>query len=168
MNVNRSSSGPDLSDLPANFTTWYYASQYFNPHAGADVHVIATYEYNNEAGMVAFEYENGTVFLSSPHPEYEEDSDRDDTDFGDYLEDPDSEWDLLLSVSIWLIETSPYVPTSTITTIPSATSTTTSTNITTTTNELEGESLDLPLIVGATTSIAILGVVLPILYRRRN
>ena len=94
MNTNQSSTGPDLSDFPDNFSTLYYASQFFTAPYGTSFHRIATYDHNDMAGMIASEYGYGTVFLSSPHPEYEEDSDRDDTTFGDELEDPDSEWDL--------------------------------------------------------------------------
>ncbi|MHA1637783.1 MAG: BPL-N domain-containing protein, partial [Candidatus Thorarchaeota archaeon] len=110
MNINQSSTGPDLSDCSANCSTMYYASQSFVPLPGTSVYTIATYESNERAGMVACEYENGTVFLSSPHPEYEENDDRDGTIFGDDLDDPDSEWNLLLRVSTWLIEASVVEP----------------------------------------------------------
>jgi glutamine amidotransferase-like uncharacterized protein len=153
MNVNKSSTGPDLSDCPANISTMYYASQYFSPRAGVDVHIVATYEYNGEAGMVAFEYENGTVFLSSPHPEYEEDSDRDDTTFGESHDDPESEWDLLFRVSKWLIEAS-YVETS----IPTTTPTPTITN----------SSIDLSLIALASTGGVIVVLTVVLLYRRMH
>ncbi|MBN2228612.1 MAG: hypothetical protein JW779_03390 [Candidatus Thorarchaeota archaeon] len=108
MHVNLSSTGPDLSNLTENFTTMYYNSQYFSPRYGfeSSIQTIATYESNGRAGMIAFPYGNGTVFLSSPHPEYEEDDDRDDTTFGDDLTDPDSEWELMFRVSKWLVETS--------------------------------------------------------------
>jgi glutamine amidotransferase-like uncharacterized protein len=106
MHINRSSTGPDLSDCPENVTTMYYGSQYFVPGASFPVHTIATYDYNDQPGMIAFEHENGTVFLSSPHPEYEENSDRDDTTFGNGQDDPDSEWDILFRVSKWLIDAS--------------------------------------------------------------
>ncbi len=153
MNINQSSTGPALSDCPDNITTCYYASQYFIPSAGTNVHIIASYEYNGEAGMVAFEYGNGTVFLSSPHPEYEEDNDRDDTTFVDYLDDPESEWDLLFRVSKWLVEASIVEPTGPTTpTIP------------TTTNN----ALDLPLIVVASTGCVIVVLTLAVLYRRRH
>jgi len=150
MNVNQASTGPDLSDCPANISTMYYGSQYFSPSEDADVHVIASYEYNGEAGMVALEYENGTVFLSSPHPEYEENGDRDDTSFADYLDDPDSEWDLLFRVSKWLIEASYVEPSSTPT--PTGTS----------------NNLDLPLIVGATTGGVLVVLTVAFLYRRMH
>ena len=67
---------------------------------------ICTYTDTGFAGMIAFEYGNGTVFLSSPHPEYEEGSMRDGTDFWDSIPDPDSEWDLMLKVCQWLLEES--------------------------------------------------------------
>ena len=112
MNINQSSAGPDLSDFPVNCSTMYYGSQYFAPLPGASVHTIATYEYNDEAGMIACEYGNGTAFFSSPHPEYEEDGARDGTSDYDYLNDPDSEWELLFRVSKWLIEASIVEPSS--------------------------------------------------------
>ncbi|MFW9926922.1 MAG: BPL-N domain-containing protein [Candidatus Thorarchaeota archaeon] len=150
MNVNQSSTGPELSDWSANFATMYYGSWYFSPRADFPVHVVATYEYNDEAGMIAFEYGNGTVFLSSPHPEYEEDDDRDDTTDYDYLEDPDSEWDLLFRVSKWLIEAS-YVEQTTPTT-PTPTPT--------------PSELDLPLIAIASTGIVVVALTVAVLYRR--
>ena len=152
MNVNQFSTGPELSDCPVNISTMYYASQYFAPRAGTDVHIIATYEYNDAAGMVAFEYENGTVFLSSPHPEYEEDSDRDNTTSYDYLDDPESEWDLLFRVSKWLIEAS------TVESIGPTTPTPTPTTIT----------LDLPLLAVASTGGVIVVLAVVYLYRRMH
>jgi len=153
MNVNQSSTGPELSDCPASFATMYYGSQYFDPREGTDVHIIATYEYNGEAGMVAFEYGTGTVFLSSPHPEYEEDDNRDDTTFGDDLDDPDSEWDLLFRVSKWLIEASYVEPSGTTTTTPTTT---------------VAAALDLTLIAVASAGAAIVVLTVVVLYRRGN
>ena len=158
MNINKSSTGPDLSELPSNFTTMYYGSQYFTPKLGTSVHTIATYEYNGKAGMIALEYGNGTVFISSPHPEYEEDDDRDDTTFGDDLDDPDSEWPLLFRVSKWLIEASYIEPSSSTTT-----TTTTATNTNTT-----SITLDLPLIVVASTGGVIVVLIVVAFYRRMH
>ncbi len=163
MFTNQLSIGPELSDSPANFSTMYYASQYFAPTLGTTVHNVATYEPDGRAGMIAFEYGNGTVFLSSPHPEYEEDSDRDDTTFVDDLDDPDSEWDLLFRVSKWLIEASYVEP---VSTTPTTTTTTTTTTATTNTTAATTLPFDLPLI--AVTSIGGVIVVLTVvvLYRR--
>lgn len=163
MITNQSSAGPNLTNYSAEISTMYYASQYFDPYPGTSVHTIATYEHNGYAGMIAFEYEYGTVFLSSPHPEYEEDSDRDDTTFGDDLEDPDSEWDLLLRVSKWLIEASYGEP---------STSTTTSSTETTTSNTTSSSStssnLDITLIAVASTGIVTVVFVVAVFYRRWN
>ena len=162
MYTNQSSLGPDLSSYPANFSTMYYASQYFAPNPGVSVHTVARYGPFGVAGMIAFEYGHGTVFLSSPHPEYEEDSDRDDTDFGDDLEDPDSEWDLLFEVSKWLIDASVYEPPTTTTSTVSVTTST----LTNTTPTSTGEYLDITLIsLVSVGSILIVGSV-AILYRK--
>jgi hypothetical protein len=56
--------------------------------------------------MIAFNYGNGTVFLSSPHPEYEEGNMKDGTDLWDLYSDPDSEWGLMLRICEWLLEES--------------------------------------------------------------
>ena len=147
MNINQSSTGPDLSDLPENLTTMYYASQYFTPQYGTTFHTIAMYDYNDRAGMIASKYGNGTVFLSSPHPEYEEDDDRDDTTFGDIHDDPDSEWELLFRVSKWLIEASIVeCPTSTPTPTP----------------------LNIPLIAVAGTGCVTIVIVVAIFLRKKT
>lgn len=106
VNVNHTSSGPDLSNEPDSYLTMYWASAYFYSSDMSDIIPITTYAYNDKPGMIALMYGDGTVFLSSSHPEYEEDSTRDGTNDYDYLNDPDSEWNLLLKVSHWLIDAS--------------------------------------------------------------
>lgn len=149
---NRSSTGPDLANSPDNYTTMYYASQYFIPNEGVDVQVVATFE-SGKAVMITFEYGYGTVFLSSPHPEYEENDDRDGTSEFDYLDDPDSEWDFLQRITEWLIESSSDEPTSTTTNQIDTTTTTTN-------------ALELPLIALTTSGVVIVVIVVGILYRR--
>jgi hypothetical protein len=53
--------------------------------------------------MIAFESGDGRVFLSSPHPEYEEGNLNDGTDYFDRLNDPDSEWLFMLAITQWLL-----------------------------------------------------------------
>ncbi len=106
MHINCLSTGPDLSGCPENVSVLYWGSQYFEPWAGASMIPIARYDYNGKAGMVAFRHHKGTVFLSSPHPEYEEGSDWDGTPAYDGLNDPDSEWSILFQVAKWLVEAS--------------------------------------------------------------
>jgi glutamine amidotransferase-like uncharacterized protein len=106
MNVNRESTGPDLADEPESYTLFYEASGYFISDNMTGIIPICTYTDTGFAGMIAFEYGNGTVFLSSPHPEYEEGTMRDNTDFWDTNPDPDTEWNLMLKVCLWLLEES--------------------------------------------------------------
>ncbi|MFW9918008.1 MAG: BPL-N domain-containing protein [Candidatus Thorarchaeota archaeon] len=106
MTLNTTCHGPNLSDMPENFSTLYWGSSYFVPDEGFDYIPIARYSEGNGPGMIAFTYGYGNAFLSSPHPEYEEGISRDDTnDFDAYI-DPDTEWDFLLRIAIWQIESS--------------------------------------------------------------
>ncbi|MFW9938245.1 MAG: BPL-N domain-containing protein [Candidatus Thorarchaeota archaeon] len=106
MTINRNSEGPDLSDQPENCTTLYWGSGYFIANDMSKIIPITFYPGSDESGMIAFKYGSGAVFLSSPHPEFEENDNRDGTTRFDSYNDPDSEWDLLLQVSIWLVNTS--------------------------------------------------------------
>jgi glutamine amidotransferase-like uncharacterized protein len=103
VNVNRESTGPDLSDEPESYTVFYESSGYFLADNMTGIIPICTYTDSGLAGIIAFEYGNGTVLLSSLHPEYEEGSLRDGTDFWDTIPDPDSEWNLMLKTTLWLL-----------------------------------------------------------------
>lgn len=106
MNVNTTCGGPDLSEIPDSFETLYWGSSYFTPDVGFEYIPLARYNENDGPGMIAFEYQAGNVFLSSPHPEYEEGSMRDDTAEFDEFDDPDTEWNFLLQIAIWQVESS--------------------------------------------------------------
>ena len=105
ISVNLESDGPDLSSQPENLTTTYWDSGYFSDY-DEDVTIIANYAGTDLPAMIAYEKWNGTVFLSTLHPEFEENDSRNNSTFFDTLDDPDSEWGLMLSVSRWLIEES--------------------------------------------------------------
>ena len=51
--------------------------------------------------MVAFEYGWGRVFLIGPHPEWEEDSDRDGFEPWPEHDDRGSDWPLMRNVTYW-------------------------------------------------------------------
>lgn len=109
MIVNTNSTGPDLSNEPSTYEILYWNSGYFyssNATYMSTVIPIILYTQNNEPAMIAFKFGNGTVFLSHPHPEYEENGVLDGIDQFDYHNDPDSEWNLLLKVSLWLVQAS--------------------------------------------------------------
>lgn len=154
--VNRSSTGPDLSSEPENYTTLYWGSSYFYGTGMADAIPIMTYQTSGEAAMIVCRYELGTVFLSSPHPEYEEGDARDGTSIFDDLNDPDSEWGLLLKVSIWLVDVAG-------TELPGTTTTTTTNGFPSI--PTDSENSEFPLII-ATLSIGIVAIVVVLLRRR--
>ncbi|MHA1959038.1 MAG: BPL-N domain-containing protein [Candidatus Thorarchaeota archaeon] len=105
MTLNVNSTGPDFSDMSETFTVMNWGSGPFT-NITDDVIPIATYPQNGRPGMIAFPYGRGSVFLSSPHPEFEEESDRDGTTDFDELDDPDSEWPIMLRVACWLLDSS--------------------------------------------------------------
>jgi hypothetical protein len=109
VSINHDSTGPDLSDMPENLTVLFRTGRYIIPYEGQELIYIANYTHSNLPAMVASFYGEGTVFISSPHFEYEEDSPRDGTDYMDSYEDPDSEWPFLLTICQWLIASSPTV-----------------------------------------------------------
>ena len=109
MDVNINSTGPDLSSVSSTYDVLYWSSGAFyssNATYMSTVIPILLYTQTSEPGMIVCKYGNGTVFLSFPHPEYEENSARDGTDQFDHYNDPDSEWMLLMKVSLWLVEAS--------------------------------------------------------------
>ena len=104
VNVNTASTGPDLSEEPNSYTLFYEASGYFDADNMTGIIPIATYTDTGFPCMIAFQCGEGRVFLSSPHPEYEEGSARDGTDFWDSIPDPESEWNFMSKICQWLLE----------------------------------------------------------------
>jgi len=118
--INRDCTGPDLSDMPETMSTLFRTGRYFVADPGQEMIVIARYTYNDLPAMIATHYGEGTVFLSSPHFEYEENGDRDGTDYMDRYDDPDSEWAFMLRITQWLLDDSPTVLNATTWPIPIA------------------------------------------------
>jgi hypothetical protein len=109
VSINTDCTGPDSSQMPEKLSVLFEEGRYFVPHEGQDIICIANYTHRNVPAMIAAEYGEGNLFLSSPHFEYEENSDRDGTDYMDVYDDPDSEWPLLLTITRWLVDSSPTV-----------------------------------------------------------
>jgi glutamine amidotransferase-like uncharacterized protein len=107
MILNRESTGPDLSDEPETYQTCIWGSSSFTAEGVPGYTVIANYSQIDLPGMILYRFGNGTVFLSSPHPEFEENSDRDGTSSFDYLDDPDSEWGFLQKIARYLVDAPP-------------------------------------------------------------
>ncbi len=104
VNVNRDCTEPDLSEEPPSYTLLYEASGYFELDNMTGISTIASYVDLDLPCMISFEYGDGKIFLSGPHPEYEEGSMRDNEEAWDTLVDPDSEWDFMLKICNWLLD----------------------------------------------------------------
>ena len=104
INIERSVIGtilPKNTNDTISLLSW--SPGYFKSYGSTQYITIATYPENGLAAMVCFNLGAGRVFISSPHPEHEEESTRDGTDYYDYLDDPDSEWHILRSITEWLV-----------------------------------------------------------------
>ena len=95
----------DFSQEPTTHSIMYYGGPYFETEGVDGVTTLATYSSNGMPAMIAFEYEQGRVFLTGPHPEWEEDSFRDGCVWDNHLEEDGSEWELCKAVSLWLAPT---------------------------------------------------------------
>ena len=104
MNVNTSAIGPDLSQESNSYDIFYESSGYFEADDWTGITPICSYTDSGLPCMITFEYSSGRVFLSSPHPEYEEGTMRDGTEGWDTMTDPDSEWDFMLKICQWLLK----------------------------------------------------------------
>jgi glutamine amidotransferase-like uncharacterized protein len=110
--INTTNDLVDLSQEPSVHSIMYYGGPYFETDGVANVTTIATYSFNDMPAMIAFEYLNGRVFLTGPHPEWEEDSFRDGSIWDNNLDENGSEWELCKKVSLWLAAGSPQPTTS--------------------------------------------------------
>jgi glutamine amidotransferase-like uncharacterized protein len=100
--LNKSNGIIDFTNEPDTHSIMYYGGPYFETEGMNGITTIATYSFNGKPAMIAFEYEQGRVFLTGPHSEWEEDSFRDGCVWDNHLEDDGSEWQLCKDVSTWL------------------------------------------------------------------
>ncbi|UCC11466.1 MAG: hypothetical protein JSW02_08940 [candidate division WOR-3 bacterium] len=86
-------------------TAWivYCYGPTFEPHSGSDIDILGVYHINQKPAMVAFSYGSGRVFVIGPHPEFEEDDDRDGVDFCESFDDRGSDWDIMENAVMWCL-----------------------------------------------------------------
>ena len=90
---------------PPVHTTLYYGGPAFYPDAGVEIQTFATWDaFEDAPAIIGLDYGDGRVLLLGPHPEIEEDSDRDGTGFGSSFDDAGSEWGLLWTATDWVLD----------------------------------------------------------------
>ena len=156
---------PTLTEMQTEIETLYRVTRYFVASEGQEIIPIGTYDVNDEVGMFCCHYGSGCAFLSGLSPEFEENSARDGTDFRDELDDPDSEWPLMLEISKWLVEESEWNLPET-TTESSALTTSITSNTTTESGQQQAIPMDLLFVGSGIGAIAIVLVVVLLLKRR--
>ena len=112
--MNMNSNHPANLYEPSQRSVLYYGEPYFVAHSGQEMQVLARWivpsnpSLDNTPGIIGFNYGLGRVLLVGPHPEIEEDSARDGTNFADELSDgPDgSDWPFLWTSMDWLLKQS--------------------------------------------------------------
>ncbi len=89
---------------PGNEDMLYWGGTFFNPYPSTNIDTIATFDgFYNKPAIIKFNYGNGRVLLISPHPEIEEDSDRDGVNVAEELDDNGSDWNFLWTATDWLL-----------------------------------------------------------------
>ena len=136
IDINNGCEEIELSGLPDTMTMMQWEGIQFLPDEDHTSELINVSYWGDTArrAQIAYKYGSGCVFLSGCHPELEEDSDRDGSDYFDHHEDPETDWPLMLAVSKWLVQASTWdnesinpSSTTTTTTTPEDSTTTTST-----------------------------------------
>lgn len=95
---------------PATEDILYYGEPYFVPYQGQEMQTLASWNVpsnptaDKAPGIIGFNYGQGRVLLVGPHPEIEEDSNRDGTNFADELNDNGSDWPFLWTALDWLLK----------------------------------------------------------------
>jgi biotin--protein ligase len=89
---------------PGSFSILYYWGPEFIPNNNAQIETLGTYDIEEKVAIIAFSYGSGRIFLTGPHPEFEENDTRDGTTLGDELDDPESEWELMKKATRWCLK----------------------------------------------------------------
>lgn len=101
VNLNRNHATTD--GQPDSLWIMLYYGPFMIANIGAAIETVGTYDMTGQPALVACEYGNGRVFLTGPHPEWEEDSDRDSVSYFDNFDDFGSDWPLMLSATRWCL-----------------------------------------------------------------
>ncbi|MBN1620926.1 hypothetical protein JW890_09415, partial [candidate division WOR-3 bacterium] len=96
---------PITSSFADSAWMMFYNGPYLEPDtsSGQNVFIAGKYSEINRPAIIACEYGRGRVFLTGPHPEWEEDSYRDGLDHFKEFNDRGSDWDLMKHAVDWCL-----------------------------------------------------------------
>jgi glutamine amidotransferase-like uncharacterized protein len=101
--VNLNASHPIAQSIQVPSWIMYYNGPYFYADEDVEFDTVGTYDITGRPALVACLYEQGRVFLTGPHPEWEEDSDRDGVSYFDGYDDQGSDWELMRNATRWCL-----------------------------------------------------------------
>ena len=96
---------PITDSHPERFTMYYLGGCYLVPSNEGEFTILGVYNATGEPAIASCDYWQGRVFITGPHPEFEEDDDRDGIKFYEPIDgswDPESDWPLLRDAVMWL------------------------------------------------------------------
>jgi len=101
--VNLNKTHPIAQGHPDSVWIMLYHGPFMTPNSGATIETVGTYDITGQPALVACEYGDGRIFLTGPHPEWEEDSDRDSVSYFENYDDTGSDWPLMHSAARWCL-----------------------------------------------------------------
>ncbi len=101
--VNLVKSHPVAAGEPDSMWIMYYWGPHLVPNSEKDVEVVGRYAITGQKAFVTCRYGKGRVFLTGPHPEWEEDDSRDSVSSFKNFDDKGSDWPLMKSATEWCL-----------------------------------------------------------------
>lgn len=94
---------PITAKMPYSDSIYYWWGPFFTPYDETRSVTLANYEITGQPALVCCDYGEGRVFLTGPHPEWEEDSDRDGYPPEEYNDDNGSDWPMMKCATAWCL-----------------------------------------------------------------
>lgn len=102
--INLNKNHPTVKNMPDTCWVMFYNGPYFSIGSNDNsTSGIGYYDKTGRAAIIACNYGKGRVFLTGPHPEWEEDDARDGIPYFKEFDDQGSDWDFMKSAAEWCI-----------------------------------------------------------------
>jgi glutamine amidotransferase-like uncharacterized protein len=102
--IDLNNNHPITKNLPDSSWIMFYNGPWFEPLPNSGSTIIGRYTKTGKPSIIATSYGEGRIFLIGPHPEFEEDSDRDGIIYFKSLDDMGSDWELMQQAAQWCLK----------------------------------------------------------------